>query len=92
MNLQFHLAYQFLSRVQFAIYDHIETENSGIKTPAKKIFRIFSWIIMIMSAIGSCRIYDVHYFTSSIRTIDCINDFIAVFLGGYSFNLKLRKD
>ncbi|MCA4897264.1 MAG: hypothetical protein ACK514_10450 [Bacteroidota bacterium] len=90
VNLQFHLAFQFLSRVPFGMYQYIEKENPAISVLARKFLTIFSWVVMIIAIIG---------FIGFLNT--ALNDypkllatmiFPAVFLGGYSSKIKFSQD
>jgi hypothetical protein len=91
VNLQFHFAFQFLSRLPYGIYKRIERENPGTKIPAYKILNIFSWIMMILSIMGFVGFLNSviahHHYEQLMVTMT----FIAIFLGGYSSYLKLKE-
>lgn len=90
INLQFHLPFQFLSRVPFGMYEYLEKESPRIKDLARKLLTLFSWMVMIMAIIG---------FLGFLK--DALNDyprfigammFPAIFLGGYSSKMKLSEE
>lgn len=89
INLQFHLAFQSLSRVPFGMYQYVEKGNSQIKGLAKKFLILFSWMVMVLAIIG---------FVGFLKA--ALNDhpkllatmtFSAIFLGGYSSKIKLSE-
>lgn len=90
MNLQFHLTFQFLSRVPFGMYQYVEKGNPAIKGLARKFLTAFSWMVMILAIIG---------FVGFLKVV--LNDypkllasmtFTAIFLGGYSSKIKLSEN
>lgn len=48
VNFQFHLAFQFISRVPYGIYKYVECNNHQMKITAYKLLKFFSWLIMIL--------------------------------------------
>ncbi len=92
VNLQFHLAFQFLSRVPLGIYQRIERENSKIKTLSLKILKIFSLFIIILSVIGLVSLLSSAMTDRKYEELIVTMTFIAMFLGGYSSNLKLVEN
>jgi len=80
VNLQFHLAFQFLSRVPFGMYQYVGKENPGIKELTKKGLRFFSWMVMILAVIGFVGFLNAafHDYSKFLATMT----FAAVFLGG----------
>lgn len=89
VNLQFHLAFQFLSRAPFGIYQYIENKNSKIKTVARTAFLFFCWMVMILSVVGfvgfiNAALNDYSRFLFTMT-------FAAIFLGVYSSKTKLHK-
>src|SRR5688572_13804326 len=58
-NLQFHFAYLFLSRVPLEMYRHVEKQKPESKTLALKMFRLFSWATVILSAIGFVVLFSI---------------------------------
>lgn len=92
VNMQFHLAFQFLSRVPYGMYRYVGQESPQMKTIAHKMLNVFSWIIMIFSIIGFVGFISSLVTDRQYDKLIVTMTFIAIFLGGYSFNLKLRKD
>jgi len=91
INLQFHLAFQFLSRVPFAMYGLVVNDNTWKRRFIPKILKFFSVFIMfaaVIAFIGMLKSVIVnHQYSQLIVTMT----FLAMFLGGLSLNLKLRK-
>jgi hypothetical protein len=90
VNLQFHLAFQFLSRVPFGMYQYIEKGNPGIKGLTRKFLILFSWMVMILAIIGfvgflKAALNDYQKFLATMT-------FTAIFLGGYSSKMKFSED
>lgn len=90
VNLQFHLAFQFLSRVPFGIYQYVEKGNPGIKELARTFLILFSWMVMILSIIGFAGFLKValNDYPKLLATMT----FTAMFLGGYSSKIKVNQD
>jgi hypothetical protein len=91
INLQFHMAFQFLSRVPFGMYTLIADDNTWKRRLVPKILKFFSAFIMFGSVtafIGMLKSVIVnHQYSQLIVTMT----FLAMFLGGLSLNLKLRQ-
>ena len=90
VNLQFHLTFQFLSRVPFAMYQFVGKENPGIKSLAQRALRFFSWMVMILAVIGFVGFLNValNDYPKFLATMT----FTAIFLGGYSSKIKLSEN
>lgn len=90
INLQFHLAFQFLSRVPFGMYQYVENGNPAIKGLAKKFLIAFSWMVMILAIIGFVGFLNValNDYPKLLATMT----FTAVFLGGFSSKIKFSED
>jgi hypothetical protein len=52
VNLQFHMAFQFLSRVPFGMYSLVENDNKRKRAIGQKILKFFSVFIMIGAVIA----------------------------------------
>jgi hypothetical protein len=89
-NLQFHFAYLFLSRAPFEMYRHVEKQKPESKKSALKMFRLFSWAAMIMSAIMLVIILSIA--VSDPKALVGVMTLIAIFLGGYSSLVKFSAD
>lgn len=91
INLQFHLVFQFLSRVPFGMYALVENDDTWKRRLVPKILKVFSVFIMFCAAIafiGMLKSVIVnHQYSQLIVTMT----FLAMFLGGLSLNLKLRQ-
>jgi hypothetical protein len=91
INLQFHLVFQFLSRVPFAMYTLVENDHTWKRRFVPKILKFFSVFIMfgaVIAFIGMLKSVIVnHQYSQLIVTMT----FLAMFLGGLSLNLKLRQ-
>jgi hypothetical protein len=87
INLQFHLAFQSLSRLPLAMYQFIERGNPGIKELAKMFLRLFSWTAMILAIIAFIQ-FLVAAFSDYTKLLVTMT-FLAIFFGGYSSKLKL---
>ena len=90
VNLQFHLAFQFLSRVPFGMYQYVGRENSRIKPLVQGLLRLFSWMVMILSIIGF-----VGFLNTAVDDhpkLLATMTFAAVFLGGYSSRIKFSEN
>lgn len=90
LNLQFHFAFQFLSRVPFGMYQTIGKENPETKRLAQMILGLFSWIMMGLSVIGFIRFLGaaINDYPKLLTTMT----FSAIFLGGYSSGIKFIKN
>jgi len=87
VNLQFHLAFQFLSRVPFGMFQYIESGNPGIKELAQKFLRLFSWIVIVLAVVGFLGFLNVAI--RDYAKLLAMMVFPAMFLGGYSSKIKL---
>lgn len=90
VNLQFHLAFQFLSRVPFAMYQYVERGNPGIQGLTRKFLILSSWMLMIFAIIGL-----VGFLKAALNDYQkflAIMTFTAIFLGGYSSKMKFSED
>jgi len=90
VNLQFHLAFQFLSRVPFGMYQYVEKGNPGIKELARKFLIFFSWMVMILSVVGFAGFLKVAL--NDYPKLLASMTFTAIFLGGYSSKTKFSED
>lgn len=90
VNLQFHFAFQFLSRVPFGMYQFVGKENPGIKSLVQRALRLFSWMVMILAVIGLVGFLNValNDYPKLLATMT----FTAIFLGGYSSKIKLSEN
>jgi hypothetical protein len=90
VNLQFHLAFQFLSRVPFGMYQYVEKGNPGIKGLARKFLIFFSWMVMILAIIAFAGFMKaaLNDYPKLLATMT----FTAIFLGGYSSKTKFSGD
>ena len=91
VNGQFHLAYQFMSKVPFGIYLQIPNENQQQKDLTRRVLVAVSLFMMVapiwpLSELLKSAIADHHY-DQLVVTMT----FFAIFLGSYSLNLKLRE-
>ncbi len=90
VNLQFHLAFQFLSRVPFGMYQYVENGNLRIKGLTRKFLIFFSWMVMILAIVGFVG------FLKAARNdhpkLLATMTFTAIFLGGYSSKVKFSED
>lgn len=86
MNLQFHLTFQFLSRVPFGMYQHVESDSPWTKL-TRKFLIFFSWMTMFFSIIGFAVLLMVAL--DDYRNLLVTMMFPAIFLGGYSSKVKL---
>lgn len=73
------------------MYQYMEKENPRMKTLAYRILKVFSWMIMIFSAIGLFGFINTVVTHHQYQQLAATMTFIAVFLGGYSLNSKLRE-
>jgi hypothetical protein len=91
INLQFHLAFQFLSRVPFAMYTLLENDKTWKRRLVPKILKVFSFFIMfgaVIALVGMLKSVILnHQYDQLIVTMT----FLAMFLGGLSLNFKLRQ-
>ncbi len=90
INLQFHLAFQFLSKVPFGIYQLVKQHNPLMIVPAKKILILFSWVMIIFSLVGFIGFLNIALRDYSKLMIGMT--FTAIFLGGYSSKVKFSED
>lgn len=90
VNLQFHLAFQFLSRAPFGMYQYIKKGNPAISGLARKFLTIFSWMVMIMAIIGFIGFLSIAI--NDYPRLLATMTFPAVFLGGYSSKIKFSED
>ena len=90
VNLQFHLAFQFLSRVPFGMYQYVEKGNPEIKELARKFLILVSWMVMILAIIGFAGFLKaaLNDYPKLLATMT----FTAIFLGGYSSKRKFSED
>lgn len=89
-NIQFHLAYLFLSRVPLEMYRQVEKQKPESKMLALKMFRLFSWAAMIVSAIGFVGLLSIGL--RDPKVLVGLMTLIPVFLGGYSSLVKLSEN
>jgi glucan phosphoethanolaminetransferase (alkaline phosphatase superfamily) len=91
INLQFHLTFQFLSRVPFAMIALVENDRTWKRRLVLKILTFFSVFIMfgaVIAFIGMLKsVISNHQYSRLIVTMT----FLAMFLGGLSLNLKSRQ-
>jgi hypothetical protein len=90
MNGQFHLAYQFISRVIFGMYMQIPTDNLQKKQLAQKILIGASLFIMIMPILPLIGVVKSAIIDHQYDRLMVTMTLVAFFLGGYSLNIKLR--
>lgn len=90
MNGQFHLAYQSLSRLPFRMYQQIEP-FSPQKAVARKMFQFMSLFMMIGPIFLLINLVRSAISDHKYEQLLVIMTFIAIFLGAYSLNLKLRN-
>jgi len=90
VNLQFHLAFQFLSRVPFGMYQYVEKGNPTISGLARKFLTIFSWMVMIMVIIGFVGFLSTAF--NDYPKLLATMTFSAVFLGGLSSKIKFSEN
>lgn len=93
VNFQFHLAFQFLSKVPFGIYKLVvENDSPRKRALVHKVLKFSSLFIMIAPLVPFVGMLNSviknHEYDQLIVTMT----FIAIFLGGYSLNLKLREN
>jgi hypothetical protein len=91
INFQFHLAFQFLSRVPFSMYALVEKDNTWRRKLLPKVLKFISVFIMFGAAFAF-----INMLTSVIASHDYSQlivtmTFLAMFLGGLSLNRKLRQ-
>jgi hypothetical protein len=91
INLQFHISFQFLSRVPFAMYALIQKDNTWKRWLVPKILKVCSVFIMFGAVIAFIvmlkSVIMNHQYSQLIVTMT----FLGIFLGGLSLNLKLRQ-
>lgn len=90
MNGQFHLAYQGLSRLPFRMYQQIES-FSPQKTGVRKMFLFMSLFMMIGPIFPLINLVKSAISDHKYEQLMVIMTFLAIFLGAYSLNLKLRE-
>jgi len=91
INLQFHLAFQFLSRVPFGMYVLVENDNTWKRRLVPKILKFFSVFIMFGAVISFFGMLKSVIETQDYSQLIVTMTFLAMFLGGLSLNLKLRQ-
>jgi hypothetical protein len=89
-NVQFHFAYLFLSIVPLEMYRHVEKQKPESKTLVLKMFILFSWATVILSAIGFVGLLSIAL--RDPKVLVGVMTMIAVFLGGYSSVVKLSEN
>ena len=91
INLQFHLVYQFLSRVPFSMYALVENDKSWRRRLLPKMLKFISVFIMFGAVFAFINmltsVMTSHDYSQLIVTMT----FFGMFLGGLSLNLKLRQ-
>lgn len=90
MNGQFHSAYQFLSRVPFGIYQQIQ-QFSPQRALARKIFIGISLFLMIAPIVPLIELLKSAFGDDRYEQLMVAMTFLAIFLGAYSLNLKIRE-
>lgn len=90
MNLQFHLVFQFLSRVPVGMYQYVVKENPDIKAFARKFLVFISWMVMILAIVGCAGLLSAAL--NDPPKLLATMTFTAMFLGGYSSKAKFNED
>jgi len=90
MNGQFHLAYQSLSRLPFGMYQQIQP-LSPQKASARKIFIGISLFMMIAPIVPLIELVKSAISDRKYEQLMVTMTFLAIFLGAYSLNVKLRE-
>jgi hypothetical protein len=86
VNLQFHLAFQFLSKVPFGMYQFVGQRNPETNKLAQKLLILFSWMIMILAVVGFIGFLNVAL--RDYSKLLAAMTFSAIFLGGLSSKMK----
>jgi hypothetical protein len=90
LNLQFHFAYHFLSRVPLEMYRYVEKERSELKMLTLRMFRFFSWMVIILSIFGFIGLLNIAF--KEPRVLVGVMTLSAIFLGGYSSVVKFSEN
>jgi hypothetical protein len=90
MNGQFHLAYQTLSRLFFEVYNQVQ-DGTTQKRYARIIIIGMSGFMMIAPIFPLIGLVKTVITDHKYEQMMVIMTFLAIFLGSYSLNLKLRK-
>lgn len=88
MNLQFHLAYQFLSNAPLLMYQSMDQQNFKFRLVLEKMLKAFSWAAMAIAPVGLAGVIAdaIHDQPKFLATAV----FPGVFLGGYASVAKFR--
>ena len=73
INLQFHMVFQFLSKIPFGMYTVVENDNTWKRRLVPKVLKVFSVFTMfgaVVAFIGMLKSVS----ESSVQSVDCYDD------------------
>jgi L-asparagine transporter-like permease len=91
LNVMFHIAFQFLSRIPIGMYESMERDNSKLKGLTLKIMKFLSIFFIVMSIFGSISFLISMISKERYEHLIILPVFGVLFLGGYHSKLKLSE-